>query len=485
MRKRIPAIVALVIILIVGLGGWYINLQRIRERSNLSGFFQSTPANVSSRTNGRIRSILVNEGDSVHMGQPLVLLNAAPQAQKALALQAQAQQAHAAYLETLHGPRPQDIAAQAAAVSAARANLDLLIAGPRKEDIAQGRSKLQQAQAIYQKDINGPRPQEIAEARAAAEEADAALKQTLRGPTQQERAEAAARYKASEAQALLAHQDVVRYRTLYTQDAVSRQQYDEAVATYRSAQQNALQLQQALQRTNKGSTREQIAQAQAAYDSARAALDLQLAGTRPEQIAADLAARNQAREALEELIHGSRPQQIVQARAELMQQEALLAKLKAGSRAEEIAQSRAAELAARAQARSSALNLSERVVRAPTNGVVDNIPVAVGDLVQSGSTLLRLDTPQDIWLKVYVPERDLALVSVGDEVKLRVDGLHGTVIASVESVATQGEFTPANLQTPDDRGKQVFAVKIRLAKPDARVKPGLYATVLKIGKLTP
>ncbi len=485
MRQRISAIVALVIILIVGLGGWYINLQRIRERSYLSGFFQSTPANVSSRTDGRIRSILVNEGDSVHMGQPLVLLNAAPQAQKALALKAQAQQSQAAYLETLHGPRPQDIAAQAAAVSAAQANLDLLIAGPRKEDIAQGRSKLQQAQAIYQKDLNGPRPQEIAEARAAAEEAAAALKQTLRGPTQQERAEAAARYKASEAQAVLAHQDVDRYRTLYLQDAVSRQQYDEAVATYRSAQQNAVQLQQALQRTTKGSTREQIAQAKAAYDSARAALDLQLAGTRPEQIAADLAARNQARAALEELIHGSRPQQILQARAELMQQEELLSKLKAGSRAEEIAQSRAQAMAALAQARSSEINLSERVVRAPTNGIVDNIPVAVGDLVQAGATLLRLDTPQDIWLKVYIPERDLALVTVGDDAQLRVDGIRSNVDALVESVASQGEFTPANLQTPEDRGKQVFAVKLRLAKPNSRIKPGIYATVLKIGKLTP
>ncbi len=485
MKKRLPGIVILLLILTVGLGGWYINLQRIKERSSLSGFFQSTPANVSSRIGGRISRILANEGDAVHQGQPLILLDASPQAQQTLALQAQAKQAEAAYLETLHGPRRQDIAAQAAAVKAAQANLELILAGPRHEDIAQARAKLRQANALYQMDINGPRPQQIEQAKAAAKQAQEALKQVLRGPTQEERAEATARYRAAAAQAQLAQQDMHRYLELYQQDAISRQQYDQSVATYQTAQENAIQMQEAMTRTQKGSTKEQIAQAQAAYENAKAALDLIMAGTRPEQIWADKAASEQAREALIELEHGSRPQQIAEATAQLQQQRALLAKLQAGSRHEEIAQSRALEVAANAQARSSEIALREQIVRAPTNGVVDNIPVAIGDLVQSGTSLLRLDTPQDIWLKVYVPERDLALVNVGNTAELRVDGIHGRIEALVESIASQGEFTPANLQTPEDRGKQVFAVKLRLAKPNLDIKPGLYATVLKIGKLTP
>jgi hypothetical protein len=55
----------------------------------------------------------------------------------------------------------------------------------------------------------------------------------------------------------------------------------------------------------------------------------------------------------------------------------------------------------------------------------------------------------------------------------------------VDSVSTQGEFTPANLQTPDDRGKQVFGVRLRLATPDLRVKAGMAATVKQIGGWTP
>ena len=44
---------------------------------------------------------------------------------------------------------------------------------------------------------------------------------------------------------------------------------------------------------------------------------------------------------------------------------------------------------------------------------------------------------------------------------------------------------PANLQTPSDRGKQVFAVRLRLKRPDARVKAGMYTTVKQIGKWRP
>jgi HlyD family secretion protein len=53
------------------------------------------------------------------------------------------------------------------------------------------------------------------------------------------------------------------------------------------------------------------------------------------------------------------------------------------------------------------------------------------------------------------------------------------VSAEVESVASRGEFTPANLQTPEERGKQVFGIRLRLKQPDARVKAGMYATVVE------
>jgi len=64
---------------------------------------------------------------------------------------------------------------------------------------------------------------------------------------------------------------------------------------------------------------------------------------------------------------------------------------------------------------------------------------------------------------------------------LKIDGLNGDTEGIVESIATDGEYTPANLQTPEERGKQVFAVRIRLTKPNAAIKAGMTATVKSLG----
>lgn len=96
-----------------------------------------------------------------------------------------------------------------------------------------------------------------------------------------------------------------------------------------------------------------------------------------------------------------------------------------------------------------------------------------------------MSDPSDLHLRVYVPEGNLASVHVDGPVKIEIDGMKEWLDGIVESVATQGEFTPANLQTPEERGKQVFSVRIRLAKPNSAVKPGMAATVRRIGTWEP
>ena len=61
------------------------------------------------------------------------------------------------------------------------------------------------------------------------------------------------------------------------------------------------------------------------------------------------------------------------------------------------------------------------------------------------------------------------------------NGATDPVDAKVESISRRGEFTPANLQTPEERGRQVFAVTLRLKRPDPRIKAGMYATVIHLG----
>lgn len=476
-------LILLLLLAVFGIGGWYIEQQRAQTRSTLSGFFESRPTEVASRLGGRVAQILVQEGDSVHAGQPTIIFEAEADRAETEAKQAQARQAQAQLREVENGPRREDIRRQEAVVAELTAALARQENGPLPEEIAAARARFRQAQALYEKTRAGARPQEIAQARAAERTASARLAEAERGPTAEAKAEAKARLDAATAQETLARKEMARTASLYRQGAISHQALDRAQADLWAAEAKRQEMAEAYQRAEIGTPPEELEQAREMHRQAQAALALVLAGSRKEDI---VAARNEAEAAwqnLRLLLRGTRPEDIRAARARLIQAQAALAALRAGSRKEQIAQAQAAAKAAQDTARSSRKTLEERTVRAPRDGIIERIPVAVGDLIAPGTMVIRMTDPTDLWIRVYVPEAKLALVSVGDAAELRVDGISDSVPAQVESIATRGEFTPANLQTPDERGKQVFAVRLRLKQPEPRVKAGMYATATHLGRL--
>jgi multidrug resistance efflux pump len=433
MRKILVRLLVALLVVIGGIAIWYVDNQRNEEHSVLSGFFESQPTDVSSRVGGKVSKILVNEGDTVHQGDILMRLDVSPDQSQLVATTDAALKAREQLQELKNGPRPEDILRQKGAVAEAQAQLAELRAGPR--------------------------PQEIAEALAAKNAAWEHYAEALRGPTIQARAEAKADYDSAAAAEALAQKESVRYSSLYTLNAVSKQQYDQVIASLAEATANRKKLQEAWIRTALGTPRDELLEARESYRQAKSAYDLVIAGSRPEDIDAASARLTQAQAALDELLAGTRPEEVIQARLAYKQAEA--------------------------QLQSARIDLSDRSVRAPYDSEIDSIPVSLGDLIVPGTPLLRIENPTDIWVRVYVPESELAQVTIGTDAVLRVDGIDGTLTGYVESVADHGEFTPANLQSPDERGKQVFAVRLRLKQPDAQVKSGMDTTVVRIGKWTP
>ena len=43
----------------------------------------------------------------------------------------------------------------------------------------------------------------------------------------------------------------------------------------------------------------------------------------------------------------------------------------------------------------------------------------------------------------------------------------------VRSVALQAEFTPRNIQTRTDRDRLVYAIEVRVANPEGKLRPGM------------
>jgi len=149
---------------------------------------------------------------------------------------------------------------------------------------------------------------------------------------------------------------------------------------------------------------------------------------------------------------------------------------KAQQKSVEAAQQRIAQ--ARAQLADIDAQLKEMQVLAPMDSVLEVLSVKVGDVLPPNGEVATLLLPQHLWVRVYVPEPWLGLIKLGDQVRVRVDSFPGKDFpGTVEQVNRQAEFTPRNVQTVEDRIRQVFGVKIRLPNDDDRLRAGMAADV--------
>ncbi len=149
--------------------------------------------------------------------------------------------------------------------------------------------------------------------------------------------------------------------------------------------------------------------------------------------------------------------------------------LLAGTRQEEIDR-------ARAQVAELDAQLREMVVSAPTNCVLEVLSVKLGDVLPADHEVATLLFTEHLWMRIFVPESWLGRVKLGDKVIVRADPYPGRDFEGViEQINRSAEFTPRNVQTADDRVKQVFGVKIRLKNEGEQLRAGMSAEVVLPG----
>jgi HlyD family secretion protein len=141
----------------------------------------------------------------------------------------------------------------------------------------------------------------------------------------------------------------------------------------------------------------------------------------------------------------------------------------------------AAAAAAVAQARERLAFLErqhqELVVTAPAAGLVETFDLRPGDLAAANQPVATLLEPDQIWVRVYVPETQLGKVRVGQAAAVRVDTFPNRAFRGrVVEIRNQAEYTPRNIQTLDQRSDQVFGVKVAI-DPAPELKPGMAAIV--------
>jgi HlyD family secretion protein len=230
-KKRLIPVVVLSLAA-AGYFGW--GAWRRAQPLEWSGTVEARSIRVGSRTGGRVKDVLVREGDNVGAGQVLVNLE------------------------------PGDL--------------------PAQKLIAQG--QLDQAQANLDKLEKGARPEEIEAAKARAVTAAAALEESKTGARSEQLAAANARLVAAQVAVDKAQIDAARARKLIATQAISQAELDNAESALRGATAQRDAAQQAYDELKNGVRREEIAQATARAAEARASAQLVVAGSRVEDIRA-------------------------------------------------------------------------------------------------------------------------------------------------------------------------------------------------------
>jgi len=286
-------------------------------------------------------------------------------------------------------------------------------------------SQLAESQADYDRIRTGFRAEEIAEAKARRAQSAANLEKLKNGPRPQEITAAEAEVTLAKSQLNLATLQHQRTETLFAKMAVTSEEMDEAASNLTVAR-----------------ARLQVRAEQ---------LELLQAGNRAEDIAKAQEEFNEADEAWKLRVNGYRT--------------------------EEIQQAKAAVQAAEAALRVINTQIGELTIKAPVNGMIEAVDLQPGDLVASNAPVISLLDPSHLWVRAYIPENRLSF-AVGDEVSVTVDSFpRERFRGRVTYIARHAEFTPGNVQTPEERSKQVFRFKVTLLEGLDRLRPGMAADV--------
>jgi HlyD family secretion protein len=177
------------------------------------------------------------------------------------------------------------------------------------------------------------------------------------------------------------------------------------------------------------------------------------------------------------LQEGTRQEELDQAKASLKESQSALESIQQ-TKDDQLSRAQAAVDAAQAALDATETQLAELNVTAPVDGVIESIELQPGDLVAAGAPVISMIDRNSLWVRAYVPENELDL-KLNQKVDVRVDSYPDrTFQGRMIFVSRQGEFTPSNVQTPEERSKQVFRIKVQLDPSQGELRPGMAADVI-------
>jgi HlyD family secretion protein len=137
----------------------------------------------------------------------------------------------------------------------------------------------------------------------------------------------------------------------------------------------------------------------------------------------------------------------------------------------------AATLAAASALTQAKWRLARREGRAPADAVVQDVMFREGESAAPNQPVVSLLPPQNIKVRFFVPEGELAHIAEGGKVHLTCSGCTAELTGTIRFISTEAEFTPPVIYSDQSKEKLVYMAE---ATPDERpeeLHPGQPVTV--------
>ncbi len=466
------------------------------ERGNIEASVDATgdvepvlQANLNFAVNGTISEVLVQSGDQVEAGQPLVRIDDADLQLSLEKIRADLLQAQADYQELLEGATPAEIAEAQARVARTQSQYQQRATSVTQADIDAAQASLEEAQARLSRLQGGPDQRDLTEAQASVERAEASLAESrTRLASAKERARLDIDTAANELRNVQEEYSRVYWENREKENALARggdelpqEDKDNEAAALRAVQDSEKNLEQ--RRIAYEEAREEeittIRQQEADLAEARANLDDVLAGAEAEDLANARAEVQNAQAQINELLGASRQNELAAEQASVVESQAQLDKLLADPSASALARAEATVASAEVAVREAERDIEQATLVAPFQGTVTRVNVQIGERTDatsasttdsSSSAAITLADLTALHIDVPVDELDVAQIDVGQSARITLDALpESEVRGTVTHIAP--------LADKSDQGTTTYEVTIDIDTGDAPIRAGMTAIV--------
>ncbi len=139
----------------------------------------------------------------------------------------------------------------------------------------------------------------------------------------------------------------------------------------------------------------------------------------------------------------------------------------------EIAAQRAMVEQAKAGLAQAQWRVDQRHVAAPIAALVSDTYARPGETINAGNPVVELLPPQNVLVRFFAPETELASLHIGDRLAISCDSCAADLGANITFIAPQPEYTPPVIYSESNREKLVYLVEAHPPIDQAmQLKPG-------------